>query len=128
VLAVAGIECLVEPHAGTLAPDVEAVLAWTVREGITNVIRHSRAQRCTIRITRGDRTATVEVTNDGTCGPGENSELRRGSGLAGLTERVTALRGHIEAGPLHTEETQGFRLWVAIPLGHEGADEREGQR
>src|SRR3954469_470474 len=46
----AGIEARLDNPAVTLPPDVEAVLAWTVREGATNVIRHSGARRATIRI------------------------------------------------------------------------------
>ena len=62
-LSAAGIEADVEEARVRLDPAVEAVLAWTVREGATNVIRHSGAHHCTFRVTatpqrrggRGDR-------------------------------------------------------------------------
>ena len=47
-LSAAGIEAEIRPSDATLAPEVEAVLAWAVREGATNVIRHSGAHRCTV--------------------------------------------------------------------------------
>jgi hypothetical protein len=52
-LSAAGSEAEVLRPAVGLDPDVEAVLAWAVREGATNVIRHSGAQTCLVRITAG---------------------------------------------------------------------------
>jgi len=46
LLDAAGIDCQIEQTAGTLPPSLDTVLAWTVREGVTNLIRHSRALRC----------------------------------------------------------------------------------
>ena len=37
-------------RSGMFDPDVEAVLAWCLREAVTNVIRHSRALTCRIRL------------------------------------------------------------------------------
>jgi two-component system, NarL family, sensor histidine kinase DesK len=91
-------------------PDVEAVLAWAVREGTTNVVRHSRADTCSIRVNTNRDTAEVEVEDNGTASP---SSVRGGSGLAGLRERARAARGTVEAGP---GRDGGFRLHVTIPL------------
>ena len=54
-LSAAGIEAEIERPAVTLDPAVEAVLAWTVREGATNVIRHSGAGHCSVRVMRRAR-------------------------------------------------------------------------
>ena len=64
-LSAAGIEADVQEARVPLDPDVEAVLAWTVREGATNVIRHSGATRCTVRVTASLTDAAVEVIDDG---------------------------------------------------------------
>jgi two-component system sensor histidine kinase DesK len=114
ILEAAGIDCLVEHTAGALPPAIEAVLAWTVREGVTNVVRHSRARHCTIRIGRETGGVYAEVINDG-C-QHDHSPARTGSGLSGLTERVAAQGGQIAAGPLSTENSQRFRLWVELPV------------
>jgi two-component system sensor histidine kinase DesK len=118
LLEAAGVVCSIEPAAATFPPAVDAVLAWTVREGVTNVIRHSRAHHCTIRITGESVSATGEVIND------DEAEARRpaganapGSGLSGLAERVAALSGQIEAGALDLPGRRGFRLWVSVPFG-----------
>ena len=99
-----------------LPPAIDAALAWTVREGVTNVIRHSRARRCRIHLTREHGMIGAEVLSDG--GPREHVEgaARPGLGLAGLRERVSALGGRMEAGPLTLSGKEHFRLWVELPL------------
>ena len=55
ILAAAGISYHFDGNDSiidALPTTIEAVLSWTVREGVTNVIRHSRAHQCTIRVTR----------------------------------------------------------------------------
>ena len=109
-LAAAGIEAQVERARAQLDPDVEAVLAWAVREGATNVIRHSGARSCRVRITAGLGEAAVEVLDDGAPEPAAS---RSGHGLAGLAERAQRLRGTIEAG--RRSDRGGFRLAVSVP-------------
>lgn len=116
ILAAAGIALRYED--GTtpetdLPPAVETVLSWAVREGVTNVVKHSRAHVCVIRATRDAQTASVEVTDDGAAEAlAPDTAPGQGSGLRGLAERVQALGGHCEVGPY----PGGFRLAVAIPL------------
>ena len=95
----------------------DAVLAWTIREAITNVVRHGRAHHCSIRVTGEAGNVRAEVINDGDNGHHQANKLHEaGSGLAGLTERVRAYGGAIEAGPLQTAGKAGFRLLVNLPL------------
>ena len=111
-LAAAGIDARVERPAVTFDPAVEAVLAWTVREGATNVIRHSRAGHCSMTVTAGLGEAGVEVVDDGHgCDGATNGH--DGHGLEGLHERVARMHGRIEAG-VRTEG--GFRLAVHVPV------------
>jgi two-component system sensor histidine kinase DesK len=116
ILEAAGVVCTIEYKAQALPTDTDAVLAWVVREGATNVIRHSRAEHCLIRITSTDEYVRVEVKNDGTLRE-ESSTTRTGTGLSGLTERVTTMGGNIEAGPQSMSDGNGFQLRVEIPLG-----------
>jgi two-component system, NarL family, sensor histidine kinase DesK len=120
ILSAAGVTCQVEHSAGELEPSTDAVLAWTVREGVTNVIRHSRARRCLIRLTRENSTVCAGVINDGPRRQQlEGAKARTGSGLSGLNERVNSQGGRMEAGPLRTAVNEGFRLWVELPVqGH----------
>ena len=116
-LSAAGIEAKVERASVKLDPDVEAVLAWAVREGATNVIRHSGATHCQVKVSASLADAGVEVVDDGegpACLRGEMVQ-HTGHGITGLTERAERLRGRIEAGGL--PDGQGFRLAVSIPVG-----------
>jgi two-component system, NarL family, sensor histidine kinase DesK len=79
------------------------LFAWTIREGITNVIRHSHATRCTVVLRRD----CVEVRDDGV---GPTSE-QIGHGLIGLRERASALNGTVVTRTLDP----GFSLSVVLP-------------
>ena len=137
MLEAAGIACRVEDETGVLPGAADAVLAWAVREGVTNVIRHSRAQCCGIRLSQRGEEARVEVSDDGFGSPPIHDEVAAGSGLSGLSERVAASGGVIEAGPL---PGGGFRLRVSLPLREgdppphvgpaqrAGAERRDGRR
>jgi two-component system sensor histidine kinase DesK len=117
ILAAAGVACTVKHSAIALPPAIDSVLAWAVREGVTNVIRHSRARQCLISVSNSNMKAQAEVLNDG-CQVSDRNLIGSGigSGLAGLIERVTARGGQLEAGPLLHEGSQSFRLWVELPL------------
>ena len=65
-LQAAGIENEVEPAPEGLPPDVDAMLGWAVREGVTNVLRHSDASRASIRVVADGDSRAVEVVDDGT--------------------------------------------------------------
>src|SRR6266700_5169233 len=101
LLSAAGIDYQIQPNTLVLPPETSAVLAWTVREGVTNVIRHSRARHCEITLIQGNGTVGAAVINDGGReAHAESPSGRPGLGLAGLRERVSALGGRMEAGPL----------------------------
>ncbi|HEU5418661.1 MAG TPA: sensor histidine kinase [Streptosporangiaceae bacterium] len=118
LLSAAGIACQVTAPPVILLPgDVDSVLAWTIREGVTNVVRHSSATSVVITVAVRATATVIEVTNNGVdsgTGPAPAGPGRCGSGLAGLGERVQALGGSLAAGPGGTGE---FRLRVSIPAG-----------
>jgi two-component system sensor histidine kinase DesK len=112
-LAAAGIEVDAgPPPAVELPPDAEAVLAWAVREGTTNVLRHAGdARRVRIRLDVDGHDAALELVDDGA--PTTHGDAP-GTGLAGLAERVARVRGRMDAAP--APGGAGFRLAVTIPL------------
>jgi len=101
-LAAAGIEADLPDHDISGIPRLrQELFGWAVREGVTNVIRHSGATRCVIRVTPDE----VEISDDGTgpgqcpraqaaspdAGPGTGPDpLPSGHGLSGLRERAAA--------------------------------------
>src|SRR2546423_13183140 len=86
-------------RSGTFDPEAEAVLAWCLREAVTNVIRHSRARHCRIRLTERMGEVSLEVTDDGRGFSGQDPENpatpdgAHGSGLRGVSERLSAIGG-----------------------------------
>lgn len=81
--------------------DLRELFAWTVREGVTNVIRHSRATSCRIVISP----EAIEVVDDGQ-GPPPDHEP--GSGLRGLRERAARVGATVVTRAL----SPGFSLSV----------------
>ena len=113
MLEAAGISWWIENTAGALPKSADAVLAWAVREGVTNVIRHSRATHCEVRLARDGEEVRAEIRDDGLGSPPEHVGPAVGSGLSGLAERVARSGGDFDAGPL---PEGGFRLRVSLPL------------
>ncbi|MEU4209662.1 histidine kinase [Streptomyces sp. NPDC026206] len=111
ILAAAGIECRIDDAAADeLPPPVQSALAWVVREATTNVLRHSDAGRCAVRLRQADGWAVLMVENNGVRPAARDGG---GSGLAGLRERLTALGGTLAAGG----GAKGtFRLTARVPV------------
>jgi two-component system sensor histidine kinase DesK len=107
LLGAAGIDARIEVDLPDLARPTEEVLAWAVREGITNMLRHSQATTCSVTAVRRDAMVRLEIVNDGA-----RPSAGAGTGLAGLAARARALSGSAAGG-----YTRGgrFRLLVQIP-------------
>jgi two-component system, NarL family, sensor histidine kinase DesK len=123
MLAAAGMGCEVRaPESLELPPATDALLAWTVREGATNVVRHSGARSVTITISVTADEVSAEIADDGV-GPGLDAEPRpgedHGSGLSGLTERARAAGAEISSG--EGPGGKGFRLLVRVPAARQRA-------
>ncbi|MEV0969898.1 sensor histidine kinase [Microtetraspora glauca] len=110
-LADAGIALTIRTPSLDLPPETDALLGWAVREGVTNVIRHSGATRCEIELDEG---MVLRVTDDGGGLPGRNDQTRprgQGNGLTGLRERVRAAGGRLST---DSPPSGGFRLQVSL--------------
>ena len=105
VLGAAGIAADLPGAVDEVPAGRRELFGWVVREGVTNLVRHSQASRVTIRVTP----TTVEVVDDG-----RGRALRApGSGLAGLAERAAAAGGQLDASPV---PGGGYRLALTVPL------------
>ncbi|MFJ7906635.1 sensor histidine kinase [Kitasatospora sp. NPDC096204] len=118
LLRAAGVVADLPTAADVVAPGERELFGWVLREGITNVVRHARAERCSVLLAA----TSVEIRDDGTgarSGPGLRAgRPGDGRGLAGLRERVAAAGGTVEAGPL---DPRGWRLLVTVPPGGPGS-------
>lgn len=108
-LAAAGIEAEL-PHALDEVPSgCRELFAWAVREGVTNVIRHSNAGRCQILVAADG----VQIIDDGV---GPAAIAVEGNGISGLTERAKAVGATVI---LSTVEPHGGLLAVRLPASSE---------
>ena len=103
----------------SLPTGVDLAAYRIVQEALTNVVRHARAAtaRIAIRYRRAD--VVIEIEDDGR---GVDTDAGAaagggGNGLLGMRERVGALGGDLEAGPL---AGGGFRVRARLPLGEPG--------
>jgi two-component system sensor histidine kinase DesK len=113
MLESAGISVCWEENAGSLSPEAESVLAWAVREGATNVLRHAQAREWMIKLERQNGNAVLEMLDDGRGETASNDGATLGNGLRGLRERVAAVGGEMDARQMNG---RGFRLSVRVPV------------
>ncbi|MFD3656271.1 sensor histidine kinase [Streptomyces sp. NPDC058620] len=117
VLRAAGIECTVHGDGGPLPAPVQSALGWAVREAATNVLRHGDPRRCVIRLDASRDDVRLVVENDGVSA--DTAVVSGGgSGLDGLRERLDAVDGRLEAGPV---DDGLFRLTATVPLASSSA-------
>jgi two-component system sensor histidine kinase DesK len=111
-------------RSGTFDPEAEAALAWCLREAATNVIRHSGAQRCRIRLVERRHELSLEISDDGRglADGGTGS----GSGLHNMSERLSAVGGRFSAEPA-AREGHGFRVVATVPLAPAGSPARPAE-
>ena len=95
---------------GALPTSVEAAIYYVVAESLANVAKYSHASAAQVVIEHhGDR-LRVDVTDDGVGG----AEVRPGSGLEGLADRLAALDGRLE---VHSAPGAGTRVRAELPCG-----------
>ncbi|MEV7601808.1 histidine kinase [Kitasatospora sp. NPDC089797] len=115
VLSAAGIDAHLRVECGRLSADADTVLATVLREGITNMIRHSKASRCTIEAVAGDGTTRLRLANDGV--PARVGDDSRRGGGRGTNRRAGDVRS--EGGDLPHQPAPGDGL---AHLGGGGLD------
>lgn len=99
-----------------LPPDIDLSAFRLVQESVTNVVRHSGADACTVTVDQRDPEAVALTVEDPGPAPGRERERPGGGtgyGLVGMRERVGLLHGEFAAGP---RPGGGFRVTARLPL------------
>ncbi|WP_369237414.1 sensor histidine kinase [Streptomyces sp. R21] len=113
-LSAAGVDPVVRQSGPPFGPQAEALLGWVVREAVTNVLRHSGATRCEITVDGAPGHVRLTINDNGTGTPSRpTAEGIGGTGLKGLTERLAAAGGSLNAGP---GSRTGFRVTAELPV------------
>jgi signal transduction histidine kinase len=139
VLAAADVQVRMEMAQHDLPVPVRTVLAVVLREGVTNVLRHSKVEHCEITVRRTADGVCLDIINDGvekgdvpaelveeapgtTVTPhsaagngaiGRHQPPGRGSGIGNMSHRVANLGGQLTTG---VEPDGRFRLHAVVPF------------
>ncbi len=97
------LESLVVP------PMIESAFAMVVREAVTNVLRHSKASRCSIRLENSKGYLALKINDNG----GGTGDIIFGNGLKGMKERISVLGGWLEV-----EMTAGLNICAYFSLNN----------
>ncbi|MEU6672660.1 histidine kinase [Streptomyces sp. NPDC046853] len=119
VLSAADIGTTVRVSLGSVSTQTSSVLAAVLREAVTNVLRHSKADTCSIEAVQLDGNVHLLVANDGAAPDHHEHSLHGGSGLMNLEARVRAIGGEVKAGRV---DGTRFRLRVVVPAEQEQPD------
>jgi signal transduction histidine kinase len=104
------VELRVEGQPARLPAGVDLTAYRLVQEGLTNAMKHARADRAEVVVRYGDGEIELEVADNGS-GGGDGSSS--GHGLVGMRERVAVYGGELEAAP---RPEGGFRLRAKLPV------------
>jgi signal transduction histidine kinase len=96
---------------GRLPKPIETAIYYSVSEALTNLAKHARASVVEVHVRLQDTTVRLSVRDDGVGG----ADLRSGSGLLGLKDRVGALDGRID---VVSPAGGGTSLLIDIPIKH----------
>ncbi len=121
VLADAGIEAAVRVETGPIPAAVDTALAAVLREGVTNILRHSQARTCEIAVSGTADGVRLRLINDGAAvREGSERPERRGTGLDSIAQRTG---GRVTAG--HRAE-DSFEVLAEFPTPAEPDGGPEG--
>jgi two-component system sensor histidine kinase DesK len=114
VLSAAEVEVRmdIDLHQEALPARIRTVLATVLREGVTNILRHSKAERCEVVMRQHAHSVEIEIANDGVSQTPEKPNPDSGSGIQNLSNRVASLDGELTAGP---GPDGRYRLRATIP-------------
>jgi two-component system, NarL family, sensor histidine kinase DesK len=110
-LTAAGVEPRCDVAELDIPPSHEGVLALALREGVTNVIRHARANVCELRLRQEGDALRLEIMDDGNGRPAPE-----GIGLSSMRTRVEAMGGTLDRRTSADPGSSGTSLVITLPV------------
>lgn len=111
ILEAAQIDCTIEgnPQLTNTPLLIENVLSMCLKEAVTNVVKHSHASACHIKIAQSNTEMLIEVADNGV-GITDRIDRLEGYGMRGMRERLEFVNGHLDIVP-----SEGTRLCIRAP-------------
>jgi uncharacterized protein (TIGR03382 family) len=103
------VDLAVEGTPRPLPPALDLSAYRILQESLTNMLKHARATRASVRVTYRDRAVELDVIDDGVGG----ASAANGRGLVGMRERVALFNGDLDAGP---RPGGGFAVHASLPV------------
>ncbi|WP_066187796.1 sensor histidine kinase [Gracilibacillus timonensis] len=88
---------------------IESVLSMCLKEAVTNVVKHSQAERCTVQLTETAQEISLLVEDNGF---GVSGMLEAGNGLQGMRERLSFINGTLDI----SDSPEGFKVEITVPI------------
>jgi signal transduction histidine kinase len=104
------VELQIEGTPEQLPAGVDLTAYRLVQEGLTNALKHARAEHAVVLVRYSDGHVELTVSDDG---PGGGDGDKGGHGLVGMRERVSVYGGELEAGP---RPEGGYQLRAKLPI------------
>jgi two-component system sensor histidine kinase DegS len=102
-----------DPENLEIPQEIERELYYALREGITNVTRHSHASKVEIQLSRKNGTLTGSLTDDGVGFDRADQNSGRGFGLSGMEQRVKKIGGELL---VKSSPGAGTKISLVVPL------------
>lgn len=102
----AGVRLETSLGSSSLPPAVENVVAMSLREAVTNIVRHARASACKLSVRQRDGWCELEIADDGRGG-----HIEEGNGLRGMRTRVESA-----GGVFHADASDGMVIRIRVPV------------
>ncbi|KAB2459051.1 sensor histidine kinase [Bacillus sp. CH126_4D] len=111
ILQAANIELEVKQEASSssLSPIEQNIVGMCLREAVTNVVKHSKATKCTVSVLESQGELILKVEDNGIGLANQNQD---GNGIRGMKERIALIDGFVELGTINP----GTLLIVKVPV------------
>ncbi|WP_339183609.1 sensor histidine kinase [Oceanobacillus sp. FSL W7-1293] len=101
-------EIIIKVDQSSLPMLMETVLSMCLKEAVTNVVKHSQADHCSVEFSETEKEIRLQVEDDGI---GKNSVPEFGNGLQGMRERLSFINGTLAI----TAHSKGFKVDMTVP-------------
>lgn len=110
-----GLDVILEsdPENLELPQEIERELFYALREGITNVTRHSHASKVEIQLSRTNGSLTGSLTDNGVGFDRSDKNSGHGFGLSGMEQRVKKIGGELS---VKSSPGAGTKISLVVPL------------